>query len=132
MGISIGVTRLFYVLQEQKMLSEELLTAPAEAVVIPMDDGCMAAAVQTATVLRERGVRTQVYFENKKFKQKIGYADKSGIPFALIVGGNEAAAGVAGVKDMATGEQETLAARGRRGKINAALSSRRECALIRE
>ena len=131
-GISIGLTRLFYVLSEQKMLSEALLTAPAEAVVIPMDEECMPFAVQTATVLRERGVRTQVYFENKKFKQKIGYADKSGIPFALIVGGNEAAAGVVGVKDMATGEQETLPPEAAADKINAALSSRRECALIRE
>jgi len=131
-GISIGVTRLFYVLQEQKMLSEDLLTAPAEAVVIPMDDGSMSFAVETATVLRSRGIRTQVYFENRKFKQKISYADKSGIPFALIIGGNEAEAGVAAVKDMATGEQESLTPAAAAEKIDAALRSRRESALIRE
>ena len=86
-GISIGVTRLFYVLQEQDMLSKDILTAPAEAVVIPMDTDCMAFAVETATALRAEGVKTQIYFENRKFKQKIGFADKSGIPFALIIGG---------------------------------------------
>ena len=91
-GISIGVTRLFYVLQEQDMLSKDILTAPAEAVVIPMDTDCMAFAVETATALRAEGVKTQIYFENRKFKQKIGFADKSGIPFALIIGGDEAAA----------------------------------------
>ena len=131
-GISIGVTRLFYVLQEQKMLSEDLLTAPAEAVVIPMDAGCMAFAVEAATVLRARGIRTQVYFEDRKFKQKISYADRSGIPFSLIIGETEAAAGLAAVKDMATGEQESLAPAAAAEKIDAALRSRREGCLIKE
>ena len=130
-GISIGVTRLFYVLQEQKMLSEALLTAPAEAVVIPMDGECMAFAVETATVLRAAGVRTQVYFENKKFKQKISYADRAGIPFALIIGGDEAARGVAAVKDMVSGEQESLTPAGAAEKITAALAARRATRLIR-
>ena len=130
-GISIGVTRLFYVLQEQKMLSDALLTAPAEAVVIPMDERAMPFAVETATELRSRGVRTQVYFEDKKFKQKIGYADKSGIPFALIIGETEAAAGVVAVKDMVTGAQESLTPAAAAEKIRAALLPRRECALIR-
>ena len=131
-GISIGVTRLFYVLQEQKMLSEALLTAAAEALVIPMDESCTAFAVETATVLRDAGIRTQVYFEDKKFKQKMSYADRSGIPFALIIGGNEAAAGVAGLKDMAAGTQETLTPAQAAEKINAALAERRSGAIIKE
>ena len=131
-GISIGVTRLFYVLQEQKMLSDAGLSAPAEAVVIPMDDSCMAFAVQTATVLRSAGVRTQVYFEEKKFKQKIGYADRAGIPFALIIGETEAAAGVAAVKDMAAGTQESMSPADAAAKISAALAGRRNCPVIRE
>ena len=129
-GIAIGVTRLFYVLQEQGMLSEDVLTAPAEAVVIPMDRECVAAAVRCATALRDAGIRTQVYFEDRKFKQKIAYADKAGIPFALIIGGNEAAAGVVGLKDMAAGEQETLSPEAAAEKINAALAERRAGRLI--
>ena len=129
-GISIGVTRLFYVLQEQKMLSEEILTAPADAVVIPMGADCMAFAVETATVLRAAGVRTQVYFEDRKFKQKIGFADKSGIPFALIIGSDEAAEGVAGVKDMTTGEQQKLAPAAAAEHILAALETRKRCRVI--
>ena len=131
-GISIGVTRLFYVLQEQKMLSEDLLTAPAEAVVIPMDAGCMPSAVKTATVLRENGIRTQVYFEDRKFKQKISYADKTGIPFALIIGETEASSGTASVKDMRSGEQEVLSPDAAAAKISAALRENRESRLIRE
>ena len=131
-GISIGVTRLFYVLQEQGMLSDRVITAPAEAVVIPMDAAQMAFAVETATVLRAAGIRTQVYFEEKKFKQKMSYADKAGIPFALIIGENEASAGAAAVKDLAAGTQETLAPDAAAEKIAAALAARRGCALIRE
>ena len=131
-GISIGVTRLFYVLQEQKMLSDAVITAPAEAVVIPMDSGCMAFAAETATILRQVGVRTQVYFEDRKFKQKLGYADKAGIPFALIIGENEAALRVAAVKDLAAGTQETLSPEDAAAKISAALAGRRSCAVIQE
>ena len=131
-GISIGVTRLFYVLQEQKMLSEQMLTAPAEAVVIPMDKACMAFAVETATALRSAGVRTQVYYEDKKFKQKMSFADKSGIPFVLIIGGDEAAEGVAAVKDMSTGAQEKLRPAEAGERIRAALAQRRDCKVIQE
>ena len=129
-GISIGVTRLFYVLQEQQMLSDELITAPAEAVVIPMGD-VLDASVSAATVLRAAGIRTQVYFENRKFKQKIGYADKSGIPFAVLIGENEAAEGKVAVKNMKSGEQLTLSADEAAAHINAALRERRLAKLIR-
>ena len=129
-GISIGVTRLFYVLQEQQMLSDELITAPAEVVVIPMGD-VLDASVSAATVLRAAGIRTQVYFENKKYKQKIGYADKSGIPFAVLIGENEAAEGKVAVKDMKSGEQRTLSADEAAAHINAALRERRLAKLIR-
>ena len=129
-GISIGVTRLFYVLQEQKMLSDEILSAPADAVVIPMSETVLDAAVSAATVLRMSGVKTQVYFENKKWKQKIGYADKSGIPYAIILGEDEAAKGVVGVKDMSTGEQVSLTPAEAADYINKALESRRSGRVI--
>ena len=131
-GISIGVTRLFYVLQEQDMLSAQVLTAPAEAVVIPMDASCMAFAVETATTLRRAGVCTQVYFEDKKFKQKMSFADKSAIPFALIIGETEAASGLAAVKDMAAGTQENMTPDLAAERIRAALEARRGCAIIKD
>ena len=112
------------------MLSEELLTAPAEAVIIPMGD-VRAFAVEAATVLRAAGIKTQVYFEEKKFKQKIGYADKSGIPFAVIVGEDECAKGVLGVKDMQSGEQRELTPSEAAAYINSQLAARRNCTVIR-
>ena len=91
----------------------------------------MAFAVETATALRSAGVRTQIYFENRKFKQKIGFADKAGIPFALIIGGDEAAAGVVSLKDMTAGTQEKLSPADAAAKINAALAPRRTAQAIR-
>ena len=64
-GISIGLTRLFYVLNEQGLLSDEIVTAPCDALVIPMTEDA-GFAISAATALRAGGVRTQLYGEKKK------------------------------------------------------------------
>ena len=106
-GISIGLTRLFYVLGEQGMLNPDLLTAPADVLVLPMTED-LAPAISLSTKLRSAGVRTQLYTEQKKFKAKMSYADKLGVPYVIFLGGDEIAAGVVACKDMKTGEQTKL------------------------
>ena len=106
-GISIGLTRLFYVLGEQKMLNPALPTAPADVLVIPMTED-LAPAIGLSTRLRAAGVRTQLYTEQKKFKAKMNYADKIGVPYVIFLGDDEIAAGVVACKDMATGQQTKL------------------------
>ncbi len=106
-GISIGLTRLFYVLNEQGLLSDELITAPCDALVLPMTED-MGFAVSAATALRNAGIRTQLYGEKKKFKAKMSYADKIAVPFAVLIGEDEVREGVLSVKDMKTGEQVKL------------------------
>jgi len=106
-GISIGLTRLFYVLEEQGMLSGAVNTAPADVLVIPMTED-LSPAVAAATALRDAGLRTQVYTERKKFKAKLGYADKLKIPYVLLLGEDEITAGKVALKDLTTGEQETV------------------------
>ena len=103
-GISIGVTRLFYVLGEQGLLNDALNTAPADVLLLPMTED-LSFAVSLATRLRERGLRAQLYTENKKFKAKMNYADKTKIPYVLFLGEDEVASGVVTCKDMVTGEQ---------------------------
>ena len=98
-GISIGLTRLFYVLGEQGYLDPDLNTAPADVLVLPMTDD-LTAAIALATKLRQAGIRTQLYAEKKKMKAKMNYADKLGIPFAIFLGEDEIAAGTATVKNM--------------------------------
>ena len=105
-GISIGLTRLFYVLDEQGLLNPELPTAPCDALVLPMGD--IGPAVALAETLRSHGLRVQLYGEQKKFKQKMAYADKLGVKFAVLLGEDEIAAGKCSVKNMTTGEQVTV------------------------
>ena len=108
-GISIGLTRLFYVLDEQGLLNPNLPSAPADALVLPMTAD-PAAAIALAETLRGAGIRVQLYAEQKKFKQKMSYADKLGVPYAVLLGEDEIAAGKCSVKDMRTGEQQTVTA----------------------
>lgn len=109
-GISIGLTRLFYVLNEQGLLSDDIVTAPCDALVIPMTED-MGFAVSAATALRAAGIRTQLYTEQKKFKARMAYADKIKTPYAVIVGEDETREGVVSVKNMRTGDQVKLTPR---------------------
>ena len=106
-GISIGLTRLFYVLDEQGLLNPEMNTCACDALVIPMTQS-PAAAIAMAQSLRAAGVRTQVYGEQKKFKQKMTYANKLGVPYIVLLGDDEIASGKCSVKDMRSGEQVTV------------------------
>ena len=106
-GISIGLTRLFYVLDEQGLLNPELPSAPADALVLPMTAE-VGPAIALAEQLRAGGLRVQLYGEQKKFKQKMAYADKLGVPFAVLLGEDEIAEGKCSVKNMRTGEQVKL------------------------
>ena len=121
-GISIGLTRLFYVLDEQGLLNPELPSAPADALVLPMTEDA-AAAIALAESLREAGIRVQLYAEQKKFKQKMSYADKLGVPFAVLLGEDELAQGKCAVKNMRTGEQLLLTAQEAADHILATLAA---------
>ena len=130
-GISIGLTRLFYVLGEQGLLNPALPTAPADVLILPMS-GDLAPAVALATTLRDAGIRTQLYNEQKKFKQKIGYADKLGIPYVVFLGEDEIKAGVVSCKDMATGAQQTLSPADVAAYIRAGLAEKNAGSVILE
>ena len=107
-GISIGLTRLFYVLGEQGMLNPDLPTAAADVLVIPMGEEQQGYAIATATALRKAGIRTQLYAEKKKFKARITYAAKMGIPYVMFLGETEEQDKVVALKDLNKGEQVTV------------------------
>ena len=121
-GISIGLTRLFYVLDEQNLLNPALPSAPADALVLPMTSD-PAPAIALAEQLRGFGLRVQLYGEAKKFKQKMAYADKMGVPFAVLLGEDEIAEGVCSVKNMLSGEQVKLSAADAAAFIKGALAA---------
>ncbi len=130
-GISIGLTRLFYVLGEQGLLSDEIITAPCDALVLPMTED-LSFAVSAATALRRAGVRTQLYGEKKKFKAKMSYADRIGVPFTVFIGEDEMREGLLSVKDMRTGEQVKLSPAEAAALISARVKERNAGSVIRE
>ena len=130
-GISIGLTRLFYVLGEQGLLNPDLPTAPADVLILPMTAE-LSPAVTLATRLRAAGVRTQLYTEQKKFKAKMSYADKLGVPYVVFLGDDEIAGNVVACKDMTSGEQTILPFDETLALIQAGLAKRNEGAVILE
>lgn len=103
-GISIGLTRLFFVLQDKKLLNENPPASPADVLILPMTDD-LGAAISLATQLRAQGIRTQLHCEKKKFKAKISYADKLAIPYVIFMGEDEIANHTVALKELASGEQ---------------------------
>ncbi len=130
-GISIGLTRLFYVLGEQGMLNPALPTAPADVLILPMTED-LSPAIALATELRSAGIRTQLHCEEKKFKAKMSYADKLGIPYVVFLGEDEIRDGVVACKDMASGEQTKLAIPAAIERIREGLAERERGAVILE
>ena len=130
-GISIGLTRLFYVLNEQGMLSDEMVSAPADALVIPMAEE-LGYAIAAATALRDAGIRTQLYCEQKKFKAKMSYADKLGIPYVILIGEDEIAENIVAVKNMQSGNQEKLSFSDAAALIKKDMDERAKAAVIKE
>ncbi len=130
-GISIGLTRLFFVLEDQGLLNDDLLTSPSDVLVLPMTED-LSAAIGAATALRDHGVRTQIHAEQKKFKQKLSYADKLGIPYVILLGEDEIAQNKVALKDLTTGQQQLVSVEEAIELVKAGLSEKNIGAPIRE
>ena len=130
-GISIGLTRLFFILNEQGLLNGERNTAPADVLLLPMVED-LSPAVELATRFRNAGVRVQLYGEQKKFKAKMNYADKIGVPFVVFLGEDEIREGVVACKDMKSGEQTKLGFEETLARVRDGLARMDEGAVILE
>jgi len=106
-GISIGLTRLYYQLKENGLLGDAPKSL-TKCLVIPMGEEQMDGALELAASLRASGINTDVYYQNKGMKQKMKYANRLAIPFVAIIGEEELANGSAMVKNMNTGDQQML------------------------
>ena len=103
-GISIGLTRLFYKLNELQLIKAEKKSI-AEVLVVPMVQD-LTVPIQIATDLRKKGIGTEVYLNDKKIKAKMKYADKLEIPYVIVVGEDEINSGIVKIKNMKTGEEK--------------------------
>lgn len=103
-GISIGLTRLFYKLNELQLIKATKKSI-AQVLVIPMVED-LTVPIKVATALRNNGINTEIYLNNKKLKAKFKYADKLEIPYVIILGEDEIQSNKFKLKDMASGEEK--------------------------
>ncbi|WP_207455065.1 histidine--tRNA ligase [Azospirillum sp. SYSU D00513] len=105
-GISIGATRLFYQLMEAGLIQDGAPTA--QVLVTQMDPALSADYFRIATELRAAGLNTEINLEGGKFAKQMKYADRTGVPLAVLMGSDEKARGTAVLKNLAKGEQEEV------------------------
>ena len=105
-GISIGLTRLFYKLNELNLIQAEQKSM-AQVLIIPMMEE-LEKPIKLATKLRNRGIKTEIYLSNKKLKAKFKYADKLKIPYVIVIGEDEIATNTVNIKNMETGEERRV------------------------
>lgn len=106
-GLSIGLTRLFYQFQ-QLGLVEKYKAKFTDCLVIPMDEKLNFYAIDIANKLKEQGLKVDIYLEDGKFKKKINYADKIGVKKVLIIGQEEYENKMVSVKNMEDGKQVSV------------------------
>ncbi len=106
-GLSIGLTRLFYQLQELG-LAEKYKNKFTDCLIIPMDEKLNFYAIDIANKLKEQGLKVDIYLEDGKFKKKINYADKIGVKKVLIIGQEEYENKMVSVKNMEDGKQVSV------------------------
>ena len=102
-GISIGLTRLFYKLNELQLIKTDKYSM-SDILIIPMAED-MTKSIELASDLRKEGINTEVYLNDKKLKAKFKYADKLKIPYVVVIGEDEISSNTVKVKNMETGEE---------------------------
>ena len=105
-GISIGLTRLFYKLNELQLIKSDKYSM-SDILIIPMLED-MSVAIQLASNLRKEGINTEVYLNDKKLKAKFKYADKLKIPYVVVIGEDEINTNTVKVKNMNTGDETSV------------------------
>ena len=108
-GLSIGLTRLFYILKENNLINfidedEHYL----KAVVIPMSKNEYSYGIKLTNLLRDKGYPCDIYFEGGKMKKKLSFSDKVNCQYVIIIGENEVKEEKVSLKNMASGEQELV------------------------
>ena len=106
-GISIGLSRLFYKLREAGVIRPER-QSPARVVVVPFESAHVTRVLEVASRLRAAGISTIAYAESAVLKKKLRFADRMGFPYAVLIGDDELAAGDITLKNLQTGQNERV------------------------
>ena len=107
-GISFGVDRIYDVLEELQLFPQQLQVG-TQVLFLNLGIAESAKAFELLQVLRSNGIRGELFHENLKFDKQFKYAEKKNIPYVVLLGSKELEAGECTVKDIRTGQQQTLA-----------------------
>lgn len=106
-GMSIGLTRFFDLLRAGNLIAPTVQT-PADVLVIPMDETTVGYGLKICQLLRDGGLKVETYMAETKFKNKMVYANKTGVPFVVVLGEDEQKTKTVTLKNMKTGTQENV------------------------
>lgn len=107
-GTTIGIERIIDVMDELGMFPQSLRRTLVEVLVLQFDPSLLPQTLQLTRRLRDEGLRAELYFEADSVKKQLRYASRKGIPFAAILGPDEAAQGQVTIKNLDVGEQCTV------------------------
>ena len=107
-GISIGLTRLFYKLREANLIQVGAST-PAKVLLCPLDEAGVSEAISLSKLLREAGVSTEVFLAGGKLSKQMRYANRLKVPNIVVIGQDEASSGQFKLKDMVSGTDKEFA-----------------------
>ena len=105
-GISIGLTRLFFQLTDNKIIEAGNRSISKVMIVSMTDD--FSKSIEIATILRNNGINTQIYTDNAKIKNQFKYASRLNIPYVIVIGEDEIKNNTIALKNMETGEQVSV------------------------
>ena len=88
-GVSIGLTRLFFQLKDAGLLGEDKTSTLTKVLIIPMNESYNEYSINVANKLREKGIISEIYFEAVKIGKKLNYANKLNIPYTIMIGEEE-------------------------------------------
>lgn len=105
-GMSIGLTRLFFILNDIGLIKTDKKSISDVLVISMLED--LSKSIEVANTLRNAGINTEIYFDNKKLKSKFKYADRLNVPYVIVIGEDEINTGKLTIKNMKEGTQEQL------------------------
>ena len=104
-GVSLGIERIFMLMEEMGLMPASQTSTQVWATVFSAET--RSSTIEAAAILRQAGIRVQVSTREGKLGKQFKEASSRGVPFALVCGPDEAAAGTVVLKNLTTGEQHT-------------------------
>ena len=106
-GVSFGADRIYDVMEEQGLFPAQTVQG-IQILFIALDEAAHVFAFDAVRKIRDAGISADCYPSPAKMKKQMKYANDMGVPYVVVVGGDEVASGILGLKNMQSGEQTKM------------------------